>query len=153
MSHMDAVASDSWVIQKKWPKRLLWGGAVVAAIGLLLLSCIGGHTTDRSRVGELMLLTAESKAKVETALLENTSQKVNLNAASLIPSALGAKSKDGEKIEIAYRDISEKGEIKVYSPQLGVLLILTPTLIDRQVSWSCWGRPLNKVPTACRGSS
>jgi hypothetical protein len=152
MSHMDALASDSWVIRKKWPKRLFWALAAVTAIYLFPFSIVDEYT-DRSRVAELIVLTAESRVKVESALLESTSHKVTLDAATLIPDALGVKSKEGEKIEIAYRDISEKGEVKVFAPQLGVLLIFTPTLADKKVSWSCWGRPLSKVPSLCRGNS
>ena len=152
MSHMDAAANDAWVIRKKWPKRLFWALAVIAVIYLLPFSIVDEYT-DRSRVSELIVLTADSRVKVENALLESTSHRVTLDASKLIPDSLGVKSKDGEKIEIAYRDISDKGEVKVYAPQLGVLLIFTPTLADKKISWSCWGRPLNKVPSLCRGNS
>lgn len=152
MSRTDAFANDAWVIRKKWPKRLFWAIAIVYVIYLNSFP-IGDEFTDRSRVAELIVLTADSRVKVENALLENSSHGVTLDASKLIPDALGVRSKDEEKIEIAYRDISEAGEVKVYSPQLGVLLIFTPTLAEKKVSWSCWGRPLKIVPSLCRGNS
>ena len=103
---MDAVANDAWVIRKKWPKRLFWALVVIAVIYLFPFSIVDEYT-DRSRVSELIVLTADSRVKVENALLESTSHKVALDASKLIPDALGVKSNDGEKIEIAYRDISE----------------------------------------------
>ena len=131
---------------------MLWVFAAVATIYLFPFSIVDEYT-DRSRVSELIVLTADARVKIEHAMLESTSHRITLDASKLVPDALGVKSKDGEKIEIAYRDISEKGELKVYAPQLGVLLIFTPTLSDKKISWSSWGRPLNKVPSLCRENS
>lgn len=149
---MDAKPSDSWVIRKKWPKRALWIFGALAVLYVFPFGVIDEYT-DRARVSELIVLTGSAREKVESALLARPASKVALDAAALIPDALGVKSKDGEKIEIAYRDINEKGEIKVFAAQLGALIILTPTVRDKKVSWACWGRPLKITPTSCRGNS
>ena len=154
MSHMDADASDHWVIRKKWPRRLFWVLPVLAAIYLFPFPFgIVDEYTDRARVSELIVLTSNARVEVEHELKKNGPNKVSLNASSLIPAVLGVKTKDGERIDIAYREISAAGEVKVFAPQLGVLLIFTPTLQGKEVSWSCWGRPQKIVPILCRGDS
>lgn len=149
---METPTSDCWKIPKKWPKRIFWS-LLVFTIIYIFTAPITDEITDRSRAAELILSTGDARQQVEKMLLEKSSRKIILNATALIPETIGAKSKDGEKIEIAYRDISESGEIKVYTPQLGVLLVFTPKLSDGKVTWSCWGRPLKMVPSSCRENS
>ena len=149
---MNTPPSDSWVIRKKWPKRVLWIFGALIVLYVFPFGVIDEYT-DRARVSELIILTGAAREKVESALMESPTSKVTLDAATLIPDALGVKSKDGETIEIAYRDINEKGEIKIFAAPLGAFIILTPTLHDRKISWACWGRPLKITPTSCHGKS
>ena len=147
---MIAAESDSSLIRKKWPKRALWTLGALVLIYVFPFGVVDGYT-DRARVSELIVVSGGAREKVEEALLKGTSHKVTLDAASLIPESLGLKSKDGEKIEIAYREINENGEIKVFASELGVFIIFTPTLNGTKVVWSCWGRPLKLVPKSCNG--
>lgn len=151
MSYADS-PKDYWLISKKWPKRVFWG-LVAAAIALFLIAPMYCDYSERARVYELFVTGENAKAKVERALIENPNGKLELKAGELINDALRITTKDGEKIEIPFREITEQGEIRLFSPQLGVMLILSPHLKDKKVTWSCWGRPLKKVPQACRGEA
>jgi hypothetical protein len=139
------------VVQKKWPKRLFWLLSATSFVALISILTPVDYYTDRARVSEMWMLTATARETVERELLKAPEGRVFLDAHKLVPEAIGTKSKDGERVEIAYRNIGENGEIKVYSPQLGALLVLTPTISDKKVVWSCWGRPLSMAPSPCRG--
>jgi hypothetical protein len=151
MSYADS-PKDYWLICKKWPKRVFWS-LIAAAIALFLISPMYCDYSERARAYELFITAQGAKEKVELALIENPNNKVDLKARELIGDALGVKTKNGEKIEIPFREITEQGEIRLFSPQLGVMLILSPSVKDKKVTWSCWGLPLKKVPVACRGES
>lgn len=151
MSYADS-PKDYWLINKKWPKRVFWS-LIAAAIALFFITPMYCDYSDRARAFELYINAQSAKEKVEQALIENPNNKVDLKARELISDALGVKTKNGEKIEIPFREITEQGEIRLFSPQLGVMLILSPHLKDKKVTWSCWGRPLKNVPQACRGEA
>jgi hypothetical protein len=151
MSYADS-PKDYWLISKKWPKRVFWS-LIAAAIALFFITPMYCDYSERARAYELFITAQGAKEKVERALIGNPGSKVELKARELISDALGVMTKDGEKIEIPFREITEQGEIRLFSPQLGVMLVLSPNVKDKKVTWSCWGRPLKKVPAACRGES
>lgn len=151
MSYADS-PKDYWLISKKWPKRVFWTLLMAALLYAILAPMYCGFS-DRARVGLMIMQTSEIKAKIEQSLLAQAEGKVALDANALIPGKLTSKTEAGEEIEIPFREITEQGEIRLFSPQLGVMLILTPSIKDKKVTWSCWGRPLKKVPLACRGEA
>ena len=63
-----------------------------------------------------MSATDAAREKVEAVLLGGSSGKVMLDAVSLIPESLNEESKNGEKIELSYRDIDAHGQIKIFRP-------------------------------------
>ena len=149
MSHADS-SKDYWLIRKKWPKRVFWGLLVVGVI-LFFLAPMYCDYTDRARVSELMILCEEAKTRVAQALIKHPGEKIALDAHALIPEKTSTKSKAGQEIEISFREITEQGEIRLFSPQLGTMLVFRPSLADKTVNWSCWGRPAKNVPRLCRG--
>ena len=138
-----------WKINKKWPKRIFWLIFVLSLLCVLLLPGYGGYI-NRARVSEVLILLQAPRASVEEQLIENPNSKITLDAQILIPKEISLRSEEGERIEIAYREISESGQIRVFSPQLGVMLVLTPTVGNGEINWSCWGSPKKIVPTICQ---
>lgn len=151
MSYADS-PKNYWLINKKWPKRIFWGLLAAGLLAFFLTPMYCGFS-DRARVGLLIMLSSEAKGKIEQSLLATPEGKIALDAHALIQGKLNTKSEAGEEIEIPFREITAQGEIRLFSPQLGVMLILSPHLKDKKVTWSCWGRPLKKIPLACRGES
>lgn len=149
MSQTDS-PKNYWLISKKWPKRVFWGLLMAALLYAILVPMYCDYT-DRARVSELMLLCEEAKTRVAQALIEHPGEKIALDAHALIPGKTSMKSKAGQEIEIPFREITDRGEIRLFSPQLGTMLVFRPSLAAKTVNWSCWGRPAIKVPLFCRG--
>jgi len=138
-----------WKIQKKWPKRIFLALLFLAV--LYFISILFTHDyTDRARVAEVLLSASQARERISDILMSNSGAVVNLDAADLIPPVIDTKTKDGKVIEIAFREITSDGSIRVFSPQLGVLLIFKPAIESGEIKWSCWGRPQNIVPAMCR---
>lgn len=121
--------------------------AILAFLAYSPLTC--GYT-DRARTSEMVYFAEAAKTKITEELKKNPHAVFHLNGKELIPDHINVKTDSGEVIEIAYREISTSGEIKMFSPQLGVMLVITPSVHEGIVSWSCWGRPNKKVPITCR---
>ena len=109
----------------------------------------GEKINDHIRVAQLYIMVSDAEKSIEEQLLNNK-HPIKLNAADAIPKTIGILSKDGDKVELSYKEITTEGEIRVFSPQLGVMLVLTPTLNNGKVIWSCWGSPKINMPHACR---
>lgn len=142
---------DHWKINKKWPKRVFWLLVVLLIIYLLVMPFLCDYR-DRSRASGVIIAVDDAKREITKFIEENPRRVVALDAKKLIPETISVRSKSGEVIEIAFREISQAGEIKIFTPQLGLMLIFTPEIKNGKVNWSCWGRPLDLVSSMCQGS-
>ncbi|WP_018609209.1 pilin [Uliginosibacterium gangwonense] len=123
----------------------------LGALLYLILRPMYCDYTDRARLAEIIVLSSSAKDEVAQALLAAPGKPVSLNAEQFLPAVMKIHSSSGDLIELAYRNITSKGEIQIFSPQLGVMLVLTPHLAGKEVSWTCWGSPTSNVPAMCRG--
>jgi hypothetical protein len=141
-------------IPVKYTKLLIAVGFVLMAslVTLVLLLHVDGPTA-RAQAAEMLMMSGDARERISEQLKKNPEANISFDAKSLLPSHIGSRTDSGERIEISYREISPKGEIKIFSPQLGVLFVLTPTYSGGEVKWSCWGSPNKKVPVACRENS
>jgi uncharacterized protein YpmS len=154
MSQMDDTKLY-WKIYKNWPKRIFWLVVIVCALFVIVNSLTHvDYYTDRSRVSELIVVTGETRINIEK-LLQKEDPTLSLESIiASIPNKIGTKTKDGEAIEITYKNISDTGELMLFTPQLGVLLIFTPTVhTNGGIIWSCWGSPQRIVPATCQRGS
>lgn len=136
-------------ISKRLIKRLF-----IATLLLFFLYFLAASTdcsySDRTRNSTMLSLASGVKVQISDFLLAHPGKPVQMDAMALLPEDLDQSSQEGERMQMAFREITATGEIRMYSPQTGTLLILTPTVSGNQVKWTCWGRPLKKVPANCR---
>lgn len=103
------------------------------------------------QVRQMLNITKPAQVKVESILLANPGAVVSLVASELIPKTFdGYLANPKENIQITHSEISAKGVIKVFSPQLGTLFILTPAVSNGNVIWDCWGSSTLELPSQCR---
>ncbi|MFZ5531618.1 MAG: pilin [Pseudomonadota bacterium] len=140
-----------WIlrINKPWVKRGALTALVLLILYALTIPMICDYS-DRTRASEMLSVSSGVKQQVGEFILANPGKPVQMNGRALIPEMLSSTSKEGERMQIAFREITQSGEIRLFSPQLGVMLVLTPSMSGRQVKWECWGRSEKKVPANCR---
>jgi hypothetical protein len=137
-----------WKINKKWAKRIILLSFVALVVGVVIFPQPEKHI-DRQRINVMYSILHGVEHTIEEQL-QDKANAVNLDARKAIPRFIGLKSSNGEEIELSFREITPQGEIKAFSPQLGVILVLTPKFDNSNVTWSCWGSPNKYLPRECR---
>lgn len=140
-----------WVlrISKKWVSRGVLLSIPLFVLYVLMTRPVVCEPTDRTRSAIMISVASRAKVQIGDFMLANPGKPVQIDAKSLLPEDLG-ESAEGERGQIAFREITSKGEIRMFSPQIGVMLVLSPTVTGKQIKWKCWGRPEKKVPAFCR---
>lgn len=145
-------AEACWRIPKKWPRRIFW---LLLGLGLLaaVLAPMYCDYPERARISEILVRLVDARERIARDLLAHPDQPVDPGVVALIPSRMSSHSREGEVITLAFREVTPQGEIRVYSPQLGIFLRLQPRIVDARVEWSCQGFREKDMPAFCRGGS
>ncbi len=145
--------SDYWRINKKKTKRWLISLPIAIVLLFLALSAwlsMNSSSPKRERTPEFLLSLSAARNAITEQLRANPQQAVDTNLVNLIPSELNFNW-ENERVQIGYKAVSPEGRITAFSPQLGVLAVLTPQIENNKVVWSCWLNPPKFAPASCRG--
>ncbi|MDR2710921.1 MAG: hypothetical protein LBB65_06315 [Burkholderiales bacterium] len=148
------VDSEYWRINKKKFERRLKKLIVVMVLLFLAAVLVRMQYCDymkRARVSEFVISLRAAQDAITEQLKENPPKKIDPNLAKLIPAELSF-SVEGRRAQISYKTVSSEGKIIAFSPQFGVLLVLTPQAENDAVTWTCWASAslLRDIPLSCR---
>jgi hypothetical protein len=143
-----------WQISKKKTRRGLKVLALVAVLcflALIFLPTDYHDTPANAWVSTMILLLGPTRAAIAEQLKASPQLPIHADIARLIPDELAGTFK-GNAIRIDYKAVSPDGVIIVFSPQLGVLIVLSPRMEAGEVRWSCRGSAVHKwdLPKLCR---
>ena len=135
-------------ISKKWLKLFL----VFTIIGIIIFANWG--YSDRARLSQVLVLASGYKMQVSELIASHgVEAPVELGSIGDVMSVGQYRdiySESGEPFVIEYFEISPKGKITILTSGIYSYLELSPIVEDDLVrEWHCYGRPQEKVPTAC----
>lgn len=90
---------------------------------------------DSARVTEMMTALSPARNAVTTSLTSGAMRQDFSRELALIPETTEIRTKDSSPVRFAFKEIDESGEIKVFSPELGVMLRLIPASKNGDLSW------------------
>ena len=128
-----------WNVKKKTVVQSVW-----LLIGMLVLYALIRPAfcdyTDRMLMGEII----ESVKPTKEAIAKAIENDASLSGLSF------TQHHDPAADNWTYRNITNAGELILFSEPLGTLVVLTPEMKNGKVSWSCYGSPKRNVSPECR---
>jgi hypothetical protein len=135
-------------ISKKWLKLFF----VFTIITMIIIANWG--YSDRARLSQVLVLASGYKMQVSEFIathgVDAPVEMGNIEDLMSIGQYRNIKSESGEPFVIEYFEIGPKGKITILTSGIYSYLELSPIVEGDLVrEWHCYGRPQEKVPTAC----
>lgn len=112
---------------------------------ILLVSLFIPHyayeQTDRHKVSEMLMVASQIRSDISSDILLNKPILVSSND-------LVSRSQ-----YISYAKVTQHGEIFLFSEKLGAFIVMTPSVEQGEMAWTCYGQPLKIMPYPCQGRS
>jgi type IV pilus assembly protein PilA len=129
-------------------RSFTWGSAfadlvvfvILFSLPAAILAPAYGNYTIRARMSEMVATAGALKTPIAEAAMDGKTLK-----------GAGAPVKPGAIKNADYALVSADGVIIAYNERHGALLVLTPSMTEKEVSWQCQGYPARFFPSACRG--
>lgn len=131
-----------WTIKiSKWFPLQLLAAALLLTILYLMVKASYADYSERTKLSELMVLGSVAKTRISEQYLNN---HVKDNMDRLFENGWGSS----DYLNFSY--VSTRGEIILYSEEMGALITFTPTYGPEGVSWKCAGLPAKFMNSLCR---